>query len=164
MSKPEWNELYVLIGFLFSKDLEVTTNYLHKYNVINAPMPLNRSEHPWILNSAVPWSPLDYKSESDYVPCTHCFRGGSQRFKLFGLITAWGCKGGWVEGPHPLGGHNFAPCGAIKTNFVRPGPDLRCGCAESAEYNAWLGAGSERCTRVREELSFNFSWRTGNKN
>ena len=91
-------------------------------------------------------------------------RGGSQRFKLFGLITAWGCKGGWVEGPHPLGGHNFAPCGAIKTNFVRPGPDLRCGCAESAEYNAWLGAGSERCTRVREELSFNFSWRTGNKN
>ena len=31
------------------KDLEVTTNYLHKYNVINVPMPLNRSEHPWIL-------------------------------------------------------------------------------------------------------------------
>ena len=94
---------------------------------------------------------------------TLLLRGGSQRFKLFGLITAWGCKGGWVEGPHPLGGHNFAPCGAIKTNFVRPGPDLRCGCAESAEYNAWLGAGSERCRRVREELSFNFSRRTGNK-
>ena len=34
-----------------SKDLEVATNYLHKYNVINVPMPLNRSEHPWILPS-----------------------------------------------------------------------------------------------------------------